>query len=346
MCDGIYVPDSFFSIDISLNTSRRRNGDGLRQKAIIQSEAFEDDDIPDDDFLEAVHGLDSHYQNQDSVDRASNNSGKNERQTSELREDTEEAQSVMLENGKYNCNHKCKDKSTCKHFCCREGLDRPPKMHKNARHNERSKNNIQLPLFNNGIQKAPSKSSRRQWPSYDTIDYLDLTQPTQEEQHKQHIAPESKATRMANLDFASSQAILPKDTARKIARNTKRSNNRRRRSSSEYDDSGLDEFFSPMRPAVTDKTDVDSPTVGTSLDLNNHVDQIMGSSNSQPSNFVQSPFTSLVAKTLEPQGRLSYNAPNLSSFDPENTQIEASYYKSLASDQEGTLTKRKFESLT
>lgn len=219
-------------------------------------------------------------------------------------------------------------------------------MHKNARHNERSKNNIQLPLFNNGIQKAPSKSSRRQWPSYDTIDYLDLTQPTQEEQHKQHIAPESKATRMANLDFASSQAILPKDTARKIARNTKRSNNRRRRSSSEYDDSSLEEFFSPMRPAVTDKTDVDSPTVGTSLDLNNHVDQIMGSSNSQPSNFVQSPFTSLVAKTLEPQGRLSYNAPNLSSFDPENTQIEASYYKSLASDQEGTLTKRKFESLT
>ena len=219
-------------------------------------------------------------------------------------------------------------------------------MHKNARHNERSKNNIQLPLFNNGIQKAPSKSSRRQWPSYDTIDYLDLTQPTQEEQHKQHIAPESKATRMANLDFASSQAILPKDTARKIARNTKRSNNRRRRSSSEYDDSSLEEFFSPMRPAVTDKADVDSPTVGTSLDLNNHVDQIMGSSNSQPSNFVQSPFTSLVAKTLEPQGRLSYNAPNLSSFDPENTQIEASYYKSLASDQEGTLTKRKFGSLT
>lgn len=214
-------------------------------------------------------------------------------------------------------------------------------MHKNARHNERSKNNIQLPLFNNGIQKAPSKSSRRQWPSYDTIDYLDLTQPTQEEQHKQHIAPESKATRMANLDFASSQARLPKDTARKIARNTKRSNNRRRRSSSEYDDNSLEEFFSPMRPAVTDMTDVDSPTVGTSLDLNNDVDQIMGSSNSQPSNFVQSPFTSLVAKTLEPQDKLSYIAPDLSAFDLESTQIEVSYYKSLASDQEGTLTKRK-----
>lgn len=47
------MPDSFFTADISMNTSRRRNGDGPRQKAIFQSEAFEDDDIPDDAFLEA-----------------------------------------------------------------------------------------------------------------------------------------------------------------------------------------------------------------------------------------------------------------------------------------------------
>ncbi|KAL2809895.1 Sec63 Brl domain-containing protein [Aspergillus granulosus] len=32
-----------------------------------------------------------------------------------------------LENGRWACNHKCKDKSACKHFCCREGLDRLPK---------------------------------------------------------------------------------------------------------------------------------------------------------------------------------------------------------------------------
>jgi ATP-dependent DNA helicase HFM1/MER3 len=52
-----------------------------------------------------------------------------------------------LENGRWACNHKCKDKSTCvpqsfepslkptnyrrcKHFCCREGLDNPPKAGK------------------------------------------------------------------------------------------------------------------------------------------------------------------------------------------------------------------------
>ncbi|KAL2840557.1 Sec63 Brl domain-containing protein [Aspergillus pseudoustus] len=32
-----------------------------------------------------------------------------------------------LENGRWACNHKCKDKSACKHLCCREGLDNPPK---------------------------------------------------------------------------------------------------------------------------------------------------------------------------------------------------------------------------
>ncbi|CEN59366.1 hypothetical protein ASPCAL01817 [Aspergillus calidoustus] len=32
-----------------------------------------------------------------------------------------------LDNGRWACNHKCKDKSVCKHLCCREGLDNPPK---------------------------------------------------------------------------------------------------------------------------------------------------------------------------------------------------------------------------
>ncbi|KAA8910250.1 DNA/RNA helicase MER3/SLH1, DEAD-box superfamily, partial [Sphaerosporella brunnea] len=34
---------------------------------------------------------------------------------------------VQLPNGKWQCRHKCADKTKCKHLCCREGLDRPPK---------------------------------------------------------------------------------------------------------------------------------------------------------------------------------------------------------------------------
>ncbi|CAG7922892.1 unnamed protein product [Penicillium olsonii] len=45
----------------------------------------------------------------------------------ELDEQQEEVyEPIRLANGKWACNHKCKDKTSCKHFCCREGLDKPP----------------------------------------------------------------------------------------------------------------------------------------------------------------------------------------------------------------------------
>ncbi|GAA5941043.1 DNA helicase [Sporobolomyces koalae] len=31
------------------------------------------------------------------------------------------------DDGKYDCNHTCVDKTKCKHLCCREGLDKPPR---------------------------------------------------------------------------------------------------------------------------------------------------------------------------------------------------------------------------
>ncbi|KAK5005398.1 hypothetical protein LTR28_007764 [Elasticomyces elasticus] len=33
----------------------------------------------------------------------------------------------QLPNGKWACNHKCKDKRKCKHLCCRDGIDNKPK---------------------------------------------------------------------------------------------------------------------------------------------------------------------------------------------------------------------------
>lgn len=37
---------------------------------------------------------------------------------------------VRLKNGRWACNHKCKNKRTCKHDCCRNGMDRPPRLAK------------------------------------------------------------------------------------------------------------------------------------------------------------------------------------------------------------------------
>ncbi|KAI9811215.1 MAG: Sec63 [Pycnora praestabilis] len=36
----------------------------------------------------------------------------------------------QLGSGKWSCNHKCKDKTMCKHLCCRKGIDKPPKAPK------------------------------------------------------------------------------------------------------------------------------------------------------------------------------------------------------------------------
>ncbi|KAF7311383.1 DEAD/DEAH-box DNA helicase [Mycena kentingensis (nom. inval.)] len=36
----------------------------------------------------------------------------------------------LLPNGKYACNHSCKDKTKCRHMCCRDGLPEPPRAAK------------------------------------------------------------------------------------------------------------------------------------------------------------------------------------------------------------------------
>ncbi|KAG2362507.1 hypothetical protein BDR07DRAFT_1451114 [Suillus spraguei] len=40
----------------------------------------------------------------------------------------DDAQSKKRLDGKYDCNHTCKDKSTCRHFCCRDGLTEPSRV--------------------------------------------------------------------------------------------------------------------------------------------------------------------------------------------------------------------------
>ena len=49
-----------------------------------------------------------------------------------------ERQPARLPNGRYKCKHFCKDKTRCKHLCCREGLDEPPKVGKKFRKDNNS----------------------------------------------------------------------------------------------------------------------------------------------------------------------------------------------------------------
>ncbi|KAJ5898809.1 hypothetical protein N7495_003553 [Penicillium taxi] len=45
-------------------------------------------------------------------------------------DDCEESEAIKLPNGNWACHHRCKDRKNCKHLCCKEGLEKPPKPSK------------------------------------------------------------------------------------------------------------------------------------------------------------------------------------------------------------------------
>ena len=72
-----------------------------------------DAEFLDIDDINLTRGLDSH------VVQGSNRSF--------LSGQEETTGSAQLANGRWACSHRCKDKTKCKHLCCREGLEKRPK---------------------------------------------------------------------------------------------------------------------------------------------------------------------------------------------------------------------------
>jgi ATP-dependent DNA helicase HFM1/MER3 len=121
----------------SMNTSKRRSdssrlsGRGQREP----SDEFSDDELDDADLLQAARGVSdldfTHIDNfgTEIAAQCKKNTLKNAHQIQPGK-----ARSVWqptrLRNGKWACNHACKDKTACKHMCCREGVDKPPKAPK------------------------------------------------------------------------------------------------------------------------------------------------------------------------------------------------------------------------
>ncbi|KAK1147586.1 ATP-dependent DNA helicase MER3 [Aspergillus melleus] len=76
---------------------------------------------------------------------------------------------VRLENGKWACNHKCRDKTACKHFCCRDGLDKPPKASKkqpytgNQKQEKLSQLTLSPSVTKRPVQHEPPKAEKKQY---------------------------------------------------------------------------------------------------------------------------------------------------------------------------------------
>ena len=110
----------------SMNMARKRNDDPRVTEPVDE---FGDDDIADDDMVQALNSriVESPRTESLPVKRAVLS------QSAVLRKEqptpaSQQWQPKILPNGKWACNHRCKDKKVCKHLCCREGSDKPPKQ--------------------------------------------------------------------------------------------------------------------------------------------------------------------------------------------------------------------------
>lgn len=73
----------------------------------------------------------------------------------------------QLANGNWACNHPCKDKTACKHLCCREGLDKKPKPPKAKESkqaaepsSERKQAQLNLPVSKKATKPTQTKSKK------------------------------------------------------------------------------------------------------------------------------------------------------------------------------------------
>ncbi|KAL1956282.1 hypothetical protein VTO42DRAFT_7455 [Malbranchea cinnamomea] len=143
------IPSSFFSTQKSERSNPRvscsemggslMDGPKGDKRNVVQSvnsagrdsDEFRDDTLNDMDLLAAAEDLNLLPENEPHATPRTlpENVISNEKATKCTASDATsvelEAASVQLDNGKWACNHKCKDKTMCKHLCCREGTDRP-----------------------------------------------------------------------------------------------------------------------------------------------------------------------------------------------------------------------------
>jgi hypothetical protein len=118
-----------------MNSSKHRS-DGARFNCRREpSDEFGDNSLDDGDLLQAAGGISdldfAHIDNYGTELSAQTmkitSKSTRPKQTGEL---TTMWEPKQFDNGKWACNHACKDKNACKHMCCRDGVDKPPKAPK------------------------------------------------------------------------------------------------------------------------------------------------------------------------------------------------------------------------
>lgn len=115
------------------NTAKRRaeSAPKRQQQEHIEDE-FDDAGLDDSDLVLAEDPEFANIDDFEEVRQGATKGQKKSKGTSQRKDSaaTEDREPRQLENGKWACKHACKDKTACKHLCCREGLDKKPKPSK------------------------------------------------------------------------------------------------------------------------------------------------------------------------------------------------------------------------
>jgi hypothetical protein len=154
----------------------------LKEPQSIDGDEWDDGGLNDDDFISAEPREDE-FTDVDALDQPNFNLPKARQSTSK----TSTANTVdapneqRLKNGNLACNHRCKDRSTCKHQCCKAGVEKRAKQRQ-----KKSKDSELSATESNNKSKTSSTSYTNMQPKLELpirgkvvhgpVEHLDLSQ--------------------------------------------------------------------------------------------------------------------------------------------------------------------------
>jgi ATP-dependent DNA helicase HFM1/MER3 len=193
-------------------SKRRTENAKASRKSTVASDDFGDDGLDDDTLVKAAcgdlkfdhieaypdplapttHGYNAKIKSHKGKETGQSKIVKGLPETL-IKESTNNA--TRLPNGKWACNHPCKDREACKHFCCKNGMDKPPKKKPVTRSAWSGEPQLQpqqkvSPLKGKETQtKLQLVASKRKAPSQ--IEELDLTRQ-EKKQKEDHVTNDSR----------------------------------------------------------------------------------------------------------------------------------------------------------
>ncbi|KAF2754879.1 hypothetical protein EJ05DRAFT_533103 [Pseudovirgaria hyperparasitica] len=183
------------------NISRRRADVYSRHRSLGEaSEDYGDDDLDDEDFA-YLAPKDLNFEHIDDFKKPkgkiTHQNQANDESQALLPERDHISEPERMENGNYFCNHVCKNKLSCKHLCCREGLEKPPKKSakKRATNHEPSETQRYSKTAKKQIKLDLSATKlKSEWPRFkEPCIEIDLTQTMPGHTYTKHSSYESQS---------------------------------------------------------------------------------------------------------------------------------------------------------